>query len=54
MTHIVGFCSQKKVQEQKSENNKQRRVIDELAGWKKEKEQEAEMARNKETLKSGG
>ena len=32
----------------------QRRVIEELAGWKKQKEKDAETAWNKETLKSGG
>ena len=42
------------MQEQKSENKKQRKVINELAGRKKQKEREAETARNKETLKSGG
>ena len=42
------------MQEQKRENAKQRKVIEELAGRKEEKEKNAETARNKETLKSGG
>jgi hypothetical protein len=42
------------LQEQKRENAKQRKVIEELAGRNKQEEQDAETARNKETLKSGG
>ena len=42
------------MQEQKRENAKQRILIDELASWKKQEEKKAEMAWNKETLKSGG
>ena len=41
------------MQEQKSENKKQRRVINELASRKEQKERDAETARNKETMKSG-
>ncbi len=54
MAHIECFCSQKKLQEQKSENKKQRTVINELASRKEQKERDAETARNKETMKSGG
>ena len=42
------------MQEQKRENVKQRRVIEELASRKKQEKQDTETARNKETLKSGG
>jgi hypothetical protein len=40
------------VQEQKREIAKQRRVLEDVASWKKEEEKDAEMTRNKETLKS--
>jgi hypothetical protein len=42
------------LQEQLSENKKQRQVIEEIAGRKKQKKQDAETAKNRETLKSGG
>jgi hypothetical protein len=42
------------LQEQKSENKKQRKVINELASRNEKKECEAETARNKETLKKSG
>jgi hypothetical protein len=42
------------LQEQLSENKKQRQVIEEIAGQKKQKKHDAETAKNRETLKSGG
>jgi hypothetical protein len=42
------------LQEQRSENKKQRKVIEEIAGRKKQKKQDAETAKNRDTLKSGG
>ena len=54
VTHMYCFCCKKKLLEQKRENVKQRRVIEELAGRNKQEEQDAETARNKETLKTGG
>ena len=42
------------MQEQKRENAKQRKIIEELSSCKKQKEKDAEMAVHKETLKSGG
>ena len=42
------------MQEQRSENKKQRKVIEEIAGREKQKKQDAETAKNRDTLKSGG
>ena len=54
VTHTDCFGCQKKLQEQKRENAKQRKVIEDLAIRTKQKEKDAAMALHKETLKTGG
>ena len=54
VTHTDCFGCSKKLQEQKRENAKQRKVIEDLAIWTKQKEKDAAMTLHKETLKTGG
>ena len=54
VTHTDCFGCQKKLQEQKRENAKQRKVIEDLAIRTKQKEKDAAMTLHKETLKTGG